>query len=147
MKHENYLVKSYKLKSVQEKKNLLESKMKKSGDFSEKIRKSIVGICISGFCLHVLGWLLSLPILIAIALLGCMPCVVILGPIQMISESISEKYKAKVDDCDKTISLCEEDMAKSMLQLPAPKVLNNGYDSKLHSNATKKVANLTNIRY
>lgn len=120
--------------------------MKKSGDFSEKIRKWIVGICMTGFCIHVLGLLIAQPILIAISLLGCMPWVVVLGPIQMISESMSEKYKAKAEQCDNKIASYQNDMCQSMLQLPAPEVVKNGYNSTLHTNVTKKVAELTNIR-
>ena len=146
MNSDDYLVKLYKLNTEKEKKKKLTDKAKSIGNFSEKIRKSIVGICITGFILHVLGIILSLPILIIISLLGCMPCVVILGPIQMISESISSKYESKSEECEKKVRNYESDMISPILQLPAPKNTNIDYKSNSQTNAIKASTRLVNIK-
>ena len=146
MNSDDYLVKLYKLNTEKEKKKKLTDKAKSIGNFSEKIRKSIVGICITGFVLHVLGIILSLPILVIISLLGCMPCVVILGPIQMISESISSKYESKSEECEKKVKDYESNMISPILQLPAPKNENIDYPNNLHTNGIKTRTRLSNIR-
>ena len=146
MNQNDCLINLEELNTEKEKLENFESKKKQTGEFSEKVRKTIVGVCIAGVIIHVLGLLTQSPVLVLSSLLGCMPVVVILGPIQMISDGISEKYAKKAEVSKKKISDYENLLTDSMVELPIFGNQITNIDTQENTSATNESKKFHNKR-